>query len=127
MPSATATVLPFRLIAPAEGQPLLSTAEPDIALRLLQVLFRPRATDRLDASPATVIRPRRACRPVVIVDLDDAPLIVSADAARRIACTLDAGGRRGAALDLIQGADDAEALSHDLEARTGRAAREAVH
>lgn len=127
MQPATATVLPLRPAADDQSFPLLPTTEPDIAQFLLQVLFRPRAVDRLDVSPATVIRPRRACRPVVIVDLDDTPLIVSADAARRIACTLDAGGRRGAALDLIQGADDAEALSHDLEARTGRAAREAVH
>lgn len=117
MQTATATVLPFPPPPGERVMPSVSTSEPDLALRLMQALFRRRALDRLDVAPATVMRAGGLYRPVVIVSIDDRPLIFSADAARRIAVTLDAAGRKGAALDLMQSADDAEALSHAIKGR----------
>lgn len=117
MQTATATVLPFRPPSGEQVMPAVHTSEPDLADRLMSALFRPRALDRLDVAPATVLRAGGLYRPVVIVSIDDRPLIFSADAARRIAVTLDAAHRTGAALDLMQGADDAEALSHSIKGR----------
>lgn len=117
MQTATATVLPFRPPSGERVMPAVQTSEPDLADRLMSALFRPRALDRLDVAPATVLRAGSLYRPVVIVSLSDHPLIFSADAARRIAVTLDAAHRTGAALDLMQAADDAEALSHALQGK----------
>ncbi|WP_312782042.1 hypothetical protein [Brevundimonas sp.] len=116
MPS-TATVIPLRPADPTPPRPapIIALCEPDIAQRLTAALFRPRALDRLETCPAAVKRVGQAYRPTVIVMVDDRELIFSADAARRIALTIDAAGKRGAALDLLQVADTAEALARKLE------------
>lgn len=113
--SSTAKVIPLRPAPPSP--PLISLSEPDIGQRLTQALFRPRALDRLETCPAVVKRAGQPYRPTVIVMIDDRELIFSADAARRIALTIDRAGKRGAALDLIQVADLSEALAHKLEGK----------
>ncbi len=112
-----AQILSFRPPTCEPVTPTFETSEPDLALRLTAALFRPRALDRLDTCPAVVKRAGQAFRPTVIVMVDDRELIFSADAARRIALTIDGAGKRGAALDLMQVADLAEALAAKLEGK----------
>ena len=79
------------------------------------MLVAPRR-DRLDAVPAVERGIGRPWTGLVIVDLGKAGYVnATADVMRRVAVTLDHGGRKGAALDLLNACDLAEALAADLQ------------
>lgn len=117
----TALVMPFRRdpLRPPPGDPARTVGcqSADEALLAAQLLLAcaPPSLDRLDACPAVQMRQGAAVQPIVIVDNRGLQVIASADVMRRIAVTLDASSRQGAALDLMQAADQAEELSRQIQ------------
>lgn len=114
----TAIVLPFVALkgpaAPPVPDPLhvgVQTAEEAILSTQVLLACAPPALDRLEVAPAVVDRQGLPIRAVVIVAARRLDIIASADVMRRIAVTVDHAGRKGAALDLLQACDQAEALA----------------
>lgn len=106
--------LPVRGRRPGPSLQLVEGAAPvDEAVLAAQLLLAcaPPRLDKLEADPAVIKREGVAWMPVVIVDDRGLQVIASADAVRRIAVAVDVAGRTGAALDLMQAADQAEALA----------------
>lgn len=97
---------------------LVPTAEADdetiLAAQLL-LACAPGRPDRLDCCPAVKKREGFAWQALVIVDHGGLSIIASADVMRRMAVVIDSAGRRGAALDLMNAADQAEALSAHMQ------------
>ncbi len=136
----TASIHDFRPAAPASGaagvhtagplkglpvrgprRPALHLVEPAaeadetiLAVQLLTACAPPRF-DRLEAAPAVKMRQGAPVQAIVIVEADHLHLIASADVMRRMAVVVDGAGRTGAALDLMQAADQAEALAGALQ------------
>lgn len=79
------------------------------------VTLAPGAVDRLECHPACSKTEGGFFRPVVIVMFEDRPVLMSADAARRIAINQEGKGREGAAHDLLAAADLAETISAQLQ------------
>lgn len=93
----------------------IAAAEAQLHDALSAHTLAPHALDRLDCHPATSKGDGGFFRPVVIVMIDDRPVIMSADTARRLAIRQDSQRRQGAALDLMECADLAEALASKLQ------------
>lgn len=129
----TASIYPFAPQArayatgPLRGQPirgasptleLVADATPaDEAVLAAQLLLAcaPGRPDKLEAAPAVKMRQGAPTQPIVIVDDLGLLVVASADAMRRIAVVIDAAGRQGAAHDLLQACDQAEALASHLQ------------
>lgn len=117
----TALVVPFARDPlrppPAADVDAIGCQSADEACLAAQLLLAcaPPSLDRLDAAPAVQMRQGDPVRAIVIVDNRGLHVIASADAMRRIAVTVDHAGRAGAALDLMQAADQAEALARALQ------------
>lgn len=88
--------------------------EAHIAARLLLACAAPRL-DRLDATAMLMKREGQPYRALVVVHWGGLDVIASADAMRRIAVNVDFAGRQGAALDLLQACDQAEALADQMQ------------
>lgn len=106
---------------PAARQPALTLRvdaapadEAVLASRLL-LACAPPSMDQLDAAPAVQMRQGDCVRPIVVVDNRGLHIIASADAMRRMAVVIQGAGREGAALDLLQAADQAEELARKLQ------------
>lgn len=114
----TALVLPFTPAALRPPAPLnvgcQSADEAMLACQLLLACAPPRR-DALEAAPAVKKALHSPWSPIVIVDDRGLHIIASADVMRRIAVTLDQAGRKGAGLDLLRAADDAEALAAHMQ------------
>lgn len=92
-------------------------AEGDEAALLAQLLIAcaPGRPDKLDAAPAAKMRQGAPVQPIVIVNDRDLLIAASADVMRRLAVAIDGAGRRGAALDLLNACDQAEALASQIQ------------
>jgi len=98
--------------------PALPLDEAQLDAVLSRATCAPRALDRLDATPLTTKREGHPYRPAVAVLINEVPVIMSADAARRLAVHQDARGRQGAAHDLLGAADLAEELAFLMQKAT---------
>jgi hypothetical protein len=115
----TALVVPFTRdpLPASKPAPLVAlsvgvqTAEEAQLSAQLLMACAPGKPDRLEATACILKREGGACVPIVGVDDRGLVVIASADVMRRIAVTIDAAGRKGAALDLLQAADQAEHLA----------------
>ena len=116
----TATLHPFPAGRPMSASPglhLVGTEPADELMLAAQLLLAcaPPRLDRFDAVPAVKKAAGSPWMPVVIVDDRGLSIIASADVMRRLAVTIDSAGRKGAALDLLGAADQAEALAAHLQ------------
>lgn len=95
----------------AIGKLLTEQSAGDVARQLIAcVVVQP--IDKLDGLPLVRMRQGAPPLPIVQVRLDGHDYVLSADHARRVALELDGPHRRkGAALDLLQLCDDAEAVA----------------
>ena len=91
--------------------PALPLDEAQLDAILSRATCAPRALDRLSTSPLTMKREGHAYRALVAVLIAEVPVVMSADAARRLAVHQDAKGRLGAAHDLLAAADLAEQMA----------------
>jgi hypothetical protein len=93
----------------------VAAAEAALHAALSHHTLAPRALDRLTCHPATAKGDGTFFRPIVVVMLDDRPVMMSSDTARRLALLQDAQSRQGAAHDLLACADLAESLAAQLQ------------
>jgi uncharacterized protein YegL len=93
----------------------IAAAEAQLHDALSSQTLAPHALDQLSCHAATAQREGGFFRPVVIVMVDDRPVIMSADTARRLAIRQSSQRRQGAALDLMECADLAEELAAKLQ------------
>lgn len=108
--------LPIRGARPAlELVPTADARDEAVLAAQLLTACAPGRADRLDTVAAVKKREGSPWQPIVIVDDRGLNIIASADAMRRLAVVVDAAGRQGAALDLMQAADDAEALASHMQ------------
>lgn len=110
-------MFPPSILSPdtADALRTIAAAEAQLHDALSAHTLAPHALDQLSCHPATSKGDGGFFRPVVIVMIDDRPVIMSADTARRLAIRQDAQRRQGAALDLMECADLAEALAAKLQ------------
>lgn len=115
--TATLHTLPSRGSPDGPALHLVGTAEADELTMTASMLMAcaPPRLDRLEVTPGVIKREGHPWMPVVIVADRGLDLIGSADFMRRIAVAIDAAGRQGAALDLMQGADQAETLASHMQ------------
>lgn len=108
--------LPMRGARPTlELIPNAGAGDEAVLASQLLLACAPGRPDKLEAAPAVKMRQGEPTQPLVIVDDRGLMIIASADAMRRIAVLIDGSGRQGAALDLMQAADQAEALASHLQ------------
>ncbi len=115
-PAAKASIRTGSGVAPQRSAPalhLVTTAEADELTLLAQLLMAcaPPRRDAIEACPAVKKREGFPWQGVVMIEDRGLTLIASADAIRRMAVAVSSAGRAGAALDLMQAADQAEALA----------------
>jgi hypothetical protein len=110
-------MLPSSLLSPEAVEVLRTVAAAEAQLHdtLSAATLAPYALDQLSCHPATARAEGGFFRPIVMVMIDDQPVIMSADTARRLAVRQSSQRRQGAALDLMECADQAEALSSRLQ------------
>lgn len=103
------------LSAAADAIRTVAATEAALEAAIDAVTLAPRAVDRLECHAATTKTEGGFFRPVVIVMFGDAPVLMSADTARRIAVRQEGKGREGAAHDLLACADLSETISAQLQ------------
>lgn len=108
--------LPIRGSRPAlELIPTAEAADETVLAAQLLMACAPGRADKLDCCPAVKKREGDPWQALVIVDHRGLSIIASADVMRRMAVVVDGAGRMGAALDLMNACDQAEALSAHMQ------------
>lgn len=108
--------LPIRGSRPAlELIPTAEAGDETILAAQLLLACAPGRPDRLECCPAVKKREGAPWQALVIVDHGGLSIIASADVMRRMAVIIDSASRQGAALDLLNACDQAEALSSHMQ------------